>query len=263
MSVQADAAPACELERRLEELDRTARQRRRSEERPQARMLLRPALEVRLEAREQLRDARGPRMFARLPDQRERQRIEELKVAVLRRDVRAHPHVAVREHDLVHALVAEKLAPVVENAVAAAAANSAGDRTGDRAGDAGNVGGRSSTRLAQKKATQGGRVAKELNPRSKGVVNKFIRDWVAVHPDDGIFRKKQYWQIRRQCWGTFLDHVCSRAVLSVDENSFINLQKKAAPAAAAARAPLVVPSSTIRSPTPPAAGPSAAGPSSA
>lgn len=167
------------------------------------------------------------------------------------------------EWDLVHALVAEKLAPVVENAVAAAAANSAGDRTGDRAGDAGNVGGRSSTRLAQKKATQGGRVAKELNPRSKGVVNKFIRDWVAVHPDDGIFRKKQYWQIRRQCWGTFLDHVCSRAVLSVDENSFINLQKKAAPAAAAARAPLVVPSSTIRSPTPPAAGPSAAGPSAA
>jgi len=162
--------------------------------------------------------------------------------------------------DAVCDVVAEKLAPVVQDALAATAA--AGDSAGDRA--AGNVGGRTSTRLAHKKATQGGRVEKQLNKKSKDLVNLFIRDWVNAHPDDGTFRKKGKWQIRRQSWGTFLDHIRSRADLTVDKNGAVNMKKKAAPRVdCAPRAAPIVPSATIRSPTPQAAGPSNAGPSTA
>lgn len=152
------------------------------------------------------------------------------------------------EWDMVHAVVADKLAPVVENVIAEAARS-------EGAGAAGT--GR--TRLAKKKATQGGRVKKELNQKSKKMVNDFIRDLVKAHPNNSTFRKKNIWYIRRDAWGTFVDHIRFRAELSVDGKCLINLQKKDAPVTAAPAAALVLPSSTVGVVTPSGTGPSDSG----
>ncbi len=66
--------------------------------------------------RDTARGARAARGSSRYVGDRER--VEELEVAVLRGDVRAHADVAVREHDLVHALVEPALiaARTVEDA---------------------------------------------------------------------------------------------------------------------------------------------------